>query len=138
MVFAAVYSKDGGARMLFRLGEIGLVKIIIGPSVLREAEEVVRRKAPSSLPELAKLLAAADVLPGEKPKEKLLSKASKMIEYTADALILAEAWQAQPTWFVTLDRKHFLNNKALQGLPFLVGTPGDAIQSLSNINFTDN
>ena len=42
VIFAAVLSETGGARTLFRLGEVGLLQLIVGSNVLRECEEVVR------------------------------------------------------------------------------------------------
>jgi predicted nucleic acid-binding protein len=65
VVFAAVLSDQGGARVLFRLAEIGAIRLMIGPSVLKEADEVVRRKAPKSMPLLAQLLDAAHVEIGQ-------------------------------------------------------------------------
>ena len=56
VIFSAVLSETGGARKLFRLGEAGMLQLIIGRNVLRECEQVVRRKAPESLPTLAYLL----------------------------------------------------------------------------------
>ena len=61
VVFAAVLSPTGGARKLFQLGEAGLLRLFIGPNVLRECEEVVRRKSLVSLPTLAQLLAIGRV-----------------------------------------------------------------------------
>ena len=43
VVFAAVLSPTGGSRQLFLLGEVGSLTLIVGPTVLQECEQVVRR-----------------------------------------------------------------------------------------------
>ncbi len=130
VVFAAVLSPTGGARMLFRLGETGLIKLLTGPSVLREADEVVRRKIPASLPGLAHLLRVGLVEVCEPALAGHLQQAANLVRYPPDARVLAEAIRAAPDWFATHDREHFLREKSLQELPFKVGTPGDILQSI--------
>ena len=49
-LFAAVLSSGGGARALLKLGESGAIRIWVGPTVLQEADEVFRRKAPICSP----------------------------------------------------------------------------------------
>jgi len=44
VLFAAVYSKTGGSRLILKLGEAGAVQLWVGPWVLREAEGVIKRK----------------------------------------------------------------------------------------------
>ena len=56
VIFSAVLSEMGGARKLFRLGEAGMIQLVVGPNVLRECEEVIWHKVPASLPTLAYLL----------------------------------------------------------------------------------
>lgn len=43
--FAAVFSATAGARALLKLGESGAISIWVEPTVLKEADEVFRRKA---------------------------------------------------------------------------------------------
>jgi predicted nucleic acid-binding protein len=69
-VFAAMLSPNGGARKLFQLGEAGLLRLFIGPNVLRECDEVVRRKAPASHSTLAQLLEIGRVETTPAPPEK--------------------------------------------------------------------
>ena len=44
-LFAAVYSRIGGARMLLRLAEGAAVQVIVSSQVLSETEGALRRKA---------------------------------------------------------------------------------------------
>ncbi|MFZ5821401.1 MAG: PIN domain-containing protein [Chloroflexota bacterium] len=127
-LFSAVLSNTGGARELFRLGEAGLLDLAVGPNVLREADEVVRRKAPASLPTLARLLAAGGVQSGPTAKAEQIESARGLAAYEPDARVLAEAMQSGADWFVTHDKEHFLSVKTAVRLPFEIGTPGDLLQ----------
>ena len=132
VVFAAVLSPSGGARKLFQLGEAGLLKLIIGPNVLRECDEVARRKAPASLPPLAQLLALGRVETCLAPADELVQQARAIVGYEPDARVLAEAIGAGPDWFITHDREHFLKNPTALDLAFQIGTPGDLIQAFKD------
>jgi predicted nucleic acid-binding protein len=132
VVFAATLSKTGGARKLFKLGEAGLLHLVVGPAVLRECEEVVQRKAPASLPTLAQLLSSASLETSMAPTKKQISAAKVHVEYAPDAHVLAEAMLASPDWFVTHDKEHFLNHRSKINLSFEIGTPGDVIQRIKD------
>jgi len=128
VLFSAVLSPTGGARKLFHLAEAGLLHQILGPTVLREADEVVRRKVPASLPMLAQLLEAGQVETSLALTSKQVEYARSMIAYRPDARVLAEAIRAEADWFVTHDKEHFLKAKKSVKLPFDIGTPGDLLQ----------
>ena len=128
VVFAAVLSPTGGARKLFLLGEAGLLQLVVGPTVLRECQEVVQRKAPASLPTLAQLLSSASLETSSAPTKKQISMAEVYVQYAPDAHVLAEAMLANPDWFVTHDKEHFLKQRGKINLPFEIGTPGDVLQ----------
>jgi predicted nucleic acid-binding protein len=132
VIFAAVLSPTGGERKLFQLGEAGLLKLFIGSNVLRECDEVVRRKAPASLPALAQLLEIGRVEIASSPTVGMVAIARSMVEYEPDAYALAEAISAEPDWFVTHDKEHFLKERADLDLVFHIGTPGDLIQSMKD------
>lgn len=124
VIFAAVFSPQGGARMVLRLGESGLVRLWIGQQVLRECESVVRRKAAPSLPYLALLLDAAKLQIGPQAGEAALERAKLVVSYLPDVPVLAEAIEARPDWFLTHDRQHFLS-VSTDIVSFRIGTPGD-------------
>jgi predicted nucleic acid-binding protein len=129
VIFAAVFSPEGGSRLLFRLGEIGLLDLWVGQSVLQEADEVVRRKAPQTLSDLALLLSIVRISLGSSPGSREYEQARKLVQYPPDARVLAEAMCTAPDWFITMDRKHFLENRLLAKLPFRIGTPGDFLDA---------
>lgn len=130
VVFAAVLSPTGGARRLFELSEAGLLRLIVGPNVLREADEVVRRKSPASLPLLARLLDVGLVETSRPPAKGQIEAARALVRYPPDARVLAEAIAAKPDWFVTHDKEHFLRAMPVPELPFVIGTPGDLLQRI--------
>ena len=132
VIIAAVFSETGGARKLLRLGEVGMIQLVIGMNVLRESESVVRRKVPDSLPRLAHLLETARFDTVSKPPEEVIEKARNIVEYRPDAYVLAEAMKAEPDWFITHDKEQFLEIGQDARLSFRVGTPGDLIQALDN------
>lgn len=43
-LFAAVWSDQGGARMILKLGEAGAVTLRVSPQVIKEAEGALKRK----------------------------------------------------------------------------------------------
>lgn len=132
VIFAAVLSKTGGARKLFHLGEAGVLNLIVGPPILHEADEVVRRKASASLPILAQLLSLGHVETSLDSTLEQLELARACVQYFPDAHVLAEAIQANPDWFVTHDKEHFLQMEGESELSFRIGTPGDLLQSIKD------
>jgi predicted nucleic acid-binding protein len=132
VVFAAVLSPDGGSRKLFQLAEAGVLRLVVGPIVLRECDEVVRTKKPSSAPQLAQLLAVSRTESSSTPTARQIKAAKQYVQYAPDAHVLAEAIQAAPDWFVTHDKAHFLKQRGKFTLPFEIGTPGDLIQKLKD------
>ncbi len=125
VLFAAVYSETGGARLILKLGEAGAVQLWVGPWVLREAEEVIRRKSPQSKTYFALLLHRGRVEVGQEAGEKALSRAMAVVDYVPDAQIVAEALEAGVDYLVSFDREHLVENPAVKELPFPVGTAGD-------------
>jgi predicted nucleic acid-binding protein len=50
----------------------------------------------------------------------------QIVQHPGDAQILAAAWLSDIDYFVTLDKRHFLENSGLiQAAEFQIGTPGD-------------
>ncbi len=129
VIIAAVLSRIGGAREMFYLGEAGILQLCVGENVLRECELVVRRKAPLSLPTLARLMDAGLIETCPAPDDKLIDLARSIVDYEPDAYVLAEAIGAEPDWFITHDKRHYLREGRVTKLDFQVGTPGDLLQS---------
>jgi predicted nucleic acid-binding protein len=128
VIIAAVLSPSGGARKLFHLGGAGLMRLVVGPTVLLECQRVVQRKNPTTLPTLAQLLGSGLVETSNAPTSRQVDVARVHVQYAPDAHVLAEAMLAKPDWFVTHDKEHFLKHRSRIDLPFEIGTPGDVLQ----------
>ena len=127
-LFSGIWSATGGARMLLKLGEAHAVKLSASSQVLTEIEGVLRRKSPQSLGMLALLLDRSRIVVISSATENHIVICQSIVNYTPDAVVLAAAWTAGVDYFVTLDRKHFLNNQQLRdAAPFAVGTPGSCL-----------
>lgn len=126
-LFAGVFSPSGGARAILRLAEMDAVSLWVGPSVLREAEEVFRRKAPDLLPLLATLLHQAHVHVAPEPSPEHAKLAQEVVEYEPDQRVIAEALSAEASYLATHDQVHLLHNPRVEKLPYRVGTPGDCL-----------
>ena len=126
VLFAGIWSAEGGARMILKLGEARAVRVLVSSHVLQEAENVLRRKAPDLIGLLALLLDRSGAETVAAPLPDSVQECLTLTSYTADTLVLAAAKMTAADYFVTLDREHFLNNDALKrAMPFPVGTPGD-------------
>ena len=132
VIIAAVLSPDGGSRKLFKLAETDVLRLVIGPNVLRECDEVVSQKMPSSSPALAQLLAYSSVETSPAPTNRQIEAAKAYVAYAPDAYVLADSIQAKADWFITHDKEHFLKQRSKITLPFEIGTPGDLIQRLKD------
>ncbi len=128
-LFAAIWSATGGGREILRLGEAGLLQLLVSAQVLKELEDALRRKAPAALGALTLLLDRAGVEVVDEPSAVVVARSQELITHPGDALVLAAAWEADVDYFVTLDGKHFLENAALRDvLTFPIGTSGDFLK----------
>jgi predicted nucleic acid-binding protein len=125
VLFAAVLSESGGARLILKLGEAETIRLWVGPRVLQEAEAVLKRKLPERKALFALLLDRARVAVGPSPDEAALVRAREVVSYAPDAHVLAEALACGANFFVSLDREHLVGNPRAASLPFPIGTPGD-------------
>lgn len=128
MLFAAVWSETGGARLILKLGEAGAVELWVGPWVLREIDSVLDRKSPESKPYFALLLNRAHIQVGPEADRDAIERAGMAVSYAPDARVLAEALTAGVDYFVSFDRKHLVENPKTRQLPFCLGTAGDFIE----------
>lgn len=127
-LFAAVWSAQGGARALVRLGELRSVSLVVSSQVLAELDRTVNSKASQIIADVAVILNEARLAVVDPAPIALVNYCESLTGYDNDAHVLAAAWHAHVDFFVTLDRKHFLSNETLiQESPFPIGTPGDCL-----------
>ena len=125
-LFAGIWSSEGGARMILKLGEAGAIQITISSQVLREIENALRKKAPQALGALALTLDRCNAINLPEPSQELVDECNQFVHHPGDAIVLAAAWKSEADYFITLDRRHFIENKALrEAAHFYIGTPGD-------------
>jgi predicted nucleic acid-binding protein len=125
-IFAGIWSPDSGGRMILKLGEAGALQLITSRDVISELERVFRRKAPDLLGELAILLDRSRLEIGPSPETRDVEKNLSLVSHHGDARIIAAAQSMEADYFVTLDRKHFIDNTRLvNSATFPIGTPGD-------------
>ena len=48
-LFTGIWSATGGGRMILKLGEARVIRLLVGPQVLDEIGGALRRKAPNML-----------------------------------------------------------------------------------------
>jgi predicted nucleic acid-binding protein len=125
-LFAGIWSAEGGARMILKLGEAEAVEVLVSSQGLHEIEAVLRRKAPESLGLLAVFLDRSGIEVVPPPTSEMIRQTEILTGHAGDAQVLAAARLAGVDYFVTLDRQHFLDNPiVLAAIPFPLGTPGD-------------
>lgn len=105
VLFSAVNSPTGGSSKLFTLNKIQLTT---SPLVLVEVERNVREKLQSHHLERFFMLVSKIKILEQTPNNKQIRQAEKVI-VKKDAVILAEAKQANTDYLVSLDKKHFMS-----------------------------
>lgn len=125
VLFSAVNSPSGGSSKLFILPKI---KLVTSKVVLAETERNVRKKLLTHHLERFFTLVDKLIIYDQLPDEKGIKKAKKVI-VEKDAVILSEAKQAQTSFLITLDRKHFMAKEVASFIkPQKVLTPKELIE----------
>lgn len=125
VLFSAVNSPSGGSSKLFTLPKIQLVTSKV---VLVETERNVRKKLLEHNLERFFLLVDKITIYDQLPSDADIKKA-KIVIAEKDAVILSEAKQAQTSFLVTLDRKHFMTKEVANFLkPQKALTPKELIE----------
>jgi predicted nucleic acid-binding protein len=112
--------------MILRLGEAHALQIFVSSQVLSEVENALHRITPETLGFLALLLDQSRVSVLSQPDEETVEACMQIVQHSGDAQMLAAAWSSDIDYFVTLDKKNFLENPdLLKAAQFPIGTPGD-------------
>jgi len=128
-LFAGIWSVSGGAHLILKLSEVRSLEVWVSPQVLRELDWALRAKAPEVVGDVAHLLDTARVRVTEPGSEAQVDAYLALVGHPGDAQVIADAAGAARDYFVTLDRKHFLDNEDLRtALSFPIGTPGDFLE----------
>lgn len=130
-LFAGIWSVSGGAHLILKLSEVRALEVWISQQVLHELDRALRAKAPEVVGEVARLLDIARVQIADSAPEDQADSFLTIVGHAGDARVIADSAGCAPDYFVTLDRKHFLDNDDLRAvLKFPIGTPGDFLEWL--------
>ena len=130
VLFAAAYSPRGSAYQLLRQALEGAINILVSGDVLIEVRRNLEAKAPETLADYELLVERLPLIIIEDPTPEAIKRVSHYLN-PKDAIILAAAMAAQPDYFVTWDRKHFLSDPAIaekSGLTII--TPDDLLTAI--------
>lgn len=126
VLFSGMLSATGGARLILKMGRDEHVELIISAHVLAEVTNVVQRKLSDLSDEIQLLLDTANVQVVPDPPHRTIEIMNRHLGYPADAQVIAAAATHHADYFVTLDKRHFLENRDLhRAVEFPIGTPGD-------------
>lgn len=103
-------SEQSPGRLLLQLGESGLVDMRVSREVLRDCEQILRRRNPTLVPKLAVILNQANLAITLDPDPQTIQGCLDMTGYLPDARVLAAAIECDADLFLTHDIQHFLQN----------------------------
>lgn len=131
VIFSAAYSTTGGSAYIFQLAKKDRLTLCSSRLAIKETERNLRTKADTQ-----RVLNFYDLL-NEIPIKLIDVNSAKAKEKFSDlvgekdSLILASAIASKADFFLTLDKKHFLNEKALKAnLPIKIVNPSQFIKNL--------
>jgi len=127
-LFAGVASSRGAARALLLLAESEHLTITVSEQVVAETERALTRKVPQALPYYREAVRDTRLRIVHDPSREESEAHSDIIAHPPDVPIVVAAMNAGVDYLVTLNRRHFIDDKdvaARSGLQ--IGTPGDAL-----------
>ncbi len=129
VLYAAVLSLKGGSCRVLREASHNNLLLFITSYVIAEVEISLSVKYPSYTPRFRAYLQEFPVALTRTPSAVEVARWINAVP-PKDAPLLAGAANARATHFLTLDKKHFLNNPTLlrMRLPFEILTPGEFLQ----------
>ncbi len=112
-VISAILSPSGGSFCLIRESLFKNYTLLISDYVLEECIRILKTKFPEKTYILPILLENFGFKITKDPSEKEVEKFIGIIDFK-DAPILAAAIKHKADYLITLDKKHFLNQKVLE------------------------
>lgn len=116
--------ETGASRVLLRLGEVGLLDLVVSEQVLAEAERAFFRLLPSALPAFRLLVEAACRRVDDLPPKIVARYRARA--HPKDAPILAAAVEARCSSLVTFNTRDFRPRAS----EILIETPAELIARL--------
>lgn len=130
--FAGADSPGGGSGLLLSLAKSKQLKVVTILQVLLEAERNINKKC-ETIALRRHYQNILEIKPDIEIMQEITEGESKLLKLMLpqkDIPVLLGAIQSGAPYFITLDKKHFLQNERLQklDLPFKIVTPGEFIQ----------
>ena len=127
-LFAGIVSASGASRALLLLAEAGQVAITVSEQIMAETERAVAHKIPLALPDFREAIRATGLRIVRDPSPEEIEAYADIIAHQADVPIVVAAMQVKTDYLVTLNRRHFMDDRAVADRSKLrIGTPGDAL-----------
>lgn len=129
VLFAATISSSGGSAYIFELARRHKVRLFSSSLALKEAERNLREKTDEeAVLRFYDLLEDVDIRLFSVDRKKAKKNFAKLVG-EKDAPILGAAISAEVDFLITLDKKHFLNQKIFKtNLLIKILTPGQFIE----------
>jgi predicted nucleic acid-binding protein len=133
VIIAGSGSRVGASHAILALAELGLLRPVVCPYVVDEAERNIARKTPEALPRYIEMRANIpwEIIP-DPPSDQVAMWIGIIV--AKDAPVLAAAISARPHRLVTLDTKDFLDPPQIAVRSGLhICTPGDLVREIRGI-----
>ena len=113
VIFSAVYSETGGSAYILELAKKDRIKLYSSRLAIKEAERNLREKAKAeAVLKFYDLLSEIHIELVDVSRAKAKESFSDLVG-EKDSPILASAIASKANFLITLDKKHFLNQKVL-------------------------
>jgi len=133
VIIAGVGSRVGASHAIMALAELGLLRPVVCPYIMDEAERNIQRKTPEAL---SRYREVQTNIPWEWVSDPTLDQVRAWIDVIVakDAPVLAAAVIAQPHRLVTLDTKDFIDPPQVTTRSGLrICTPGTLLREIRAI-----
>jgi putative PIN family toxin of toxin-antitoxin system len=123
-LIAGLISSTGAAREVLRLGEAGVIRLVVSEWVVVELDRILSAKFSSYLQEIRHFLKDIHLEAVDDPPVARVKRFRGIIE-DDDAPILAAAVEARVDALVTWDKRDFLKAKVKESVGFPILTPAE-------------
>lgn len=128
-LIAGVHSATGAAGALLTAVALRQIVGIVSPQVLVESERNIRRKLPSSLPQLLRIVADLPFTIAPQPRRDSLKTYGQFAD-RKDAAIVWSAQRASATYLVSFNLRHYAAVAIFATFALQVMSPGACLKQL--------
>ena len=138
VIFSGCHSPGGGSAVVLDACIAGLLTPVASPIVIDEAHNsLVMKSNKEAIKRFTSLIQHSGLDLLKTPSSAEIKRYEKII-HSKDAHVLAAASKSNCRFLLTLDRKHFFTPELRKAdLPFQIATPGEFLEILTNMNFSD-